>query len=89
VDSLSQSPVRGGIIPNQTRRNRSTPGEEGRIQRGMSPPSGLGEEIQNTRTLRVSPQAHAWGYCRAPSGLESAVNVDGPGCGTAADACRY
>ena len=71
MDSLSASPVRGGIIPNQTRRNRSTPGEEGRIQRGMSPQSGLGEEIQDTRTLRVSPHAHAWGYGRAPSGLES------------------
>ena len=56
MDSLSPSPVRGGIIPNQTRRNRFTPGGEGRIQRGMSPQSGLGEKIQNTPNFaRLSP----------------------------------
>ncbi len=38
---------------------------------GMSPPSGLREETQNTRGFRAPPQADAWGYFRAPSGLQS------------------
>ncbi len=68
MDFPSPSPVAG----RHKRRINIRPaslGKERQIAKSMPPQSGLGEEIQKMRELRVFPHAHAWGYFRAPSGL--------------------